>query len=923
MSGLRLALRPALRIARRDVRRAPGRSLLVVLMVALPVSGAAFLDVVLRTTDVRGTEKIALQLGRTADARVLPQGSGNPVVQRPDDEYASSPTVAGDAPVEQLPPTDPRPLLPAGTRVITDRAGELAVRTADGLARAGFRELDVDDPMAEGLFTLVDGRAPRDTREVAVSPALLETLGASVGDDLEVATSVERSLRIVGTVRPTTEAQGTDVAVALPGTLLDEVEDTVATGYVLPAALLVDTPSPVTWDQVLELNEVGVAVFSRAVVEDPPPRSEVPLYDDPAYQEQGVDGAVIIAVVLVVGLSVAEVALLAGAAFAVGMRRQSRALGLLAASGAHSRQVRAVVLGQGLVLGLVGGLVGVLSGTLAGVAAVRIAVTRFDRFLLSPDLRPLELLALTLLGVGTGLLAAVLPARTAARQDVVAALSGRRGVVRTRRRYPVIGLVTAAVGAALALGGGAVALGLQRSGEGGSRLLGLVAALILVGTVLTQLGLIVATPALLGGAARLGRFLPLAPRLALRDAARHRGRTAPAVAAVLAAVSGSVALTLFVAALSDKDERAYTPSMAPGQAFLRAGDAPGQPRAETLLAALRRVAPPDRELPVTSFRSTPCTTSCTSVTVVAPPEQRCPLEALSAAGREVTAAEADAASADPRCNRQGYGYSAPFSGPVVGGYDEFVRLTGLTSQAARRALEGGGMVVFDRAQVASGRGAVEVVTYDPSSGRTSPPRSVRLPATYVDPGGQGLVSGWLSPAAAAQVGVPTGLDGVVVEYDVPPDDDTEEAISAALVEQGDSGFFRVERGYRDEYGLGLLALLVGSAVVTLGASAVATGLAQADGRADQATLAAVGAAPRLRRRLTAFQAATVAGLGAALGTVAGFVPTSAYLYADDQMRFVPPWLNLAVIAVVVPAVAALFAGLVTRSRLPMARRLPS
>lgn len=32
--------------------------------------------------------------------------------------------------------------------------------------------------------------------------------------------------------------------------------------------------------------------------------------------------------------------------------------------------------------------------------------------------------------------------------------------------------------------------------------------MILVGAVLTQLGLIVATPALVGGAARLGRFLP-------------------------------------------------------------------------------------------------------------------------------------------------------------------------------------------------------------------------------------------------------------------------------------------------------------------------------------------------------------------------------------------------------------------------------
>ena len=34
-----------------------------------------------------------------------------------------------------------------------------------------------------------------------------------------------------------------------------------------------------------------------------------------------------------------------------------------------------------------------------------------------------------------------------------------------------------------------------------------------------------------------------------------------------------------------------------------------------------------------------------------------------------------------------------------------------------------------------------------------------------------------------------------------------------------------------------------------------------------------------------------------------------------------PWTNLIVIAVVVPAVAAVAAGLLTRSRLPLSRRL--
>lgn len=917
-----MSVRPVLRLARRDLLRARGRSLLIVLMVALPVSGAAFVDVVLRTTDVRGTERIPLELGREADARVVAAPTGNRLLQRPDETYGSQPTVVTGPgqPAEQpaqLPPTDPRPLLPEGTRVITDQRGEGRVRTTSGLARAGLRELDLADPLAQGLFTVVEGRPARDRTEVAVTPSLLQKLGQSVGDELVVDVP-EATLRIVGVVRPATDSRGRDTAVVLPGTLLHR--DVAGGGYVEPPSLLVDTPQPMTWAQVLELNEVGVTAFSRAVVQDPPPREQIPLYDDPSFQEPGVDTGLLVAGVLVVGLTLAEVALLAGAAFAVGARRQSRALGLLAATGARAGQVRAVVLGQGLLLGAVGGLVGVAVGTAAGAGAVAVAVRAFDQYLPSPDLRPLDLLALGLLGIVTGLLAAALPARSAARQDVVASLSGRRGVVRTRRRYPALGLATAAVGAALALGGGAYALSLSARGADSSRGATLVALMILVGAVLTQLGLIVATPAIVGATARLGRFLPLAPRLALRDAARHRGRTAPAVAAVLGAVAGSVALTLFVASQSDKDERQYQPTLAYGMATLPGGgDQPGQVPTALLLAAVERVAPPDEVFEVVSFPYRPdCGSTCTSVGIVAPPENRCPGELLSLTA---PAAEVDAAFADPRCGRTGYAHGSPFSGPVVGDYDAFRRLTGLESEAARTALSAGGMVVFDPAQVVDGRGAVEVATYDQDTGTDRGRRTVSLPAVHVPPGGRGFVSGWLSPAAAAQVGVPVGRDATVVRYDVPPDDDTEEAVSAALVEQGGDGFFRVERGYRDEYGLGLLALLVGSAVVTLGAAGIATGLAQADGRADQATLAAVGAAAGLRRRLTAAQAATVAGLGAVLGTASGFVPMVAYLYAEPQMRFVAPWTNLLVIAVVVPAVAALAAGLLTRSRLPLSRRL--
>lgn len=921
MSGRRAALR----IARRDGLRSPGRSLLIALMIAIPVSGAAFIDVVLRTVDVRGPERIPLELGSAADARVLPQPQGEAILQAPDGTFGYQPSgAAGSVPMttEPVPATDPLPLLPRGSRAITDQVAEVQVRTTDGLARSRFRELDVADPIAAGLFTTESGRAPQAEDEVAVTGSLLEVLGLAVGDRLEV-TNPARGFAIVGTVRPASDADGTEVAVGLPGALLDAPgQDDLSASQ--PVSYLVDTPAPVTWQQVLAFNDRGVAVFSRAVVEDPPPDAEVPLLADPSFAGGGgLDAATLVAGVLVVGLAVFEVALLAGSAFAVGARRQSRSLGLLAATGGTRGQVRSVVMFQGLVLGVVGGLTGVLLGTGVGSLAVYVLSTRFDVYLPSPDLRPLELLALTAVGVLTGLLAAVLPARGAARQDVVAALSGRRGVIRTRRRLPVVGLVLAGVGAGAAVGGGALALAQGGTDGGDTRALALAAALILGGAVLSQVGLIVSTPAIIGGAARLGRFLPLPPRLALRDAARHRNRSTPAVAAVLGAVAGSVALTVFVAALSDKDEREYRPSLGYGQALLPAASGPGAPprAAGSLLAAVAAVAPPDSHFDVTSFPAD-CVDLCTYVSVVATPENRCPLDAVSAAGTVLAPPELDQLAGDPRCsNDESVFLSSPFPGPVVGDYDAFVQLLGIESGTARKILDRGGVVVFDRDQVTTqGSATLETSAFDQTTGATQV-RSVEVPAAYVQLQGRGYVSAFVSPAAAAATGVPTAVEATVVQYDVPPDDDTEEAITAALARQGEVGQFQVERGYRDEYGIGLLALLFASAAVTLGAAGVATGLAQADARGDLATLAAVGAPPGVRRVLTAFQALVVAGLGALLGTASGLVPMLGYLYADPDMRFVAPWVNLLVITIAVPLTAALCAGLLTPSRLPLARRL--
>jgi putative ABC transport system permease protein len=64
-----------------------------------------------------------------------------------------------------------------------------------------------------------------------------------------------------------------------------------------------------------------------------------------------------------------------------------------------------------------------------------------------------------------------------------------------------------------------------------------------------------------------------------------------------------------------------------------------------------------------------------------------------------------------------------------------------------------------------------------------------------------------------------------------------------------------------------------------------------------------------------------AGLGAAGAVILGINRSNADIWpAPPHMPFAPPWLNVAISLVVVPAVAVLGAGLFTRARLPIERR---
>ncbi|MFD2764585.1 FtsX-like permease family protein [Micromonospora eburnea] len=880
--------RTALRIAHREARRARGRTALVLAMIALPVLALGFIAVTWDMANLSQAEQLDRRLG-AADAE-LRWTDGSAIQQ--DAWGDNSWPVEGD----QVPRTRPvtadelRALLPAGSKVTRLRRWvQFQVRIDDRLVTFDARAIDLTDPLTRPLAALRAGRPPAAPDEIAVSPPALRRLGVRLGEPVH---TVDGAAYTVVGVAEFPDNLGEVVALRpenVPGPVAPPAE-----------SWLVDVPGPVDGALVDRLNGHGIVVATRAPM---PGREEItagPGLPDPEKAGN---------VLLIGGLGLLEVVLLVGPAFAVGVRRRRRELALVAVAGGDAGHLRRIVLADGVVLGAGGAALGLLLGVGAAFAGRPLV----EHYLVHSRLGgyrvfPAALAAIAAVAVLAGLLAALAPAWTAARQDVVASLAGRRNPPKHRRRWLVLGVLFTGAGAALA------ALGATRASL----------TAVLAGLVLGELGLVFCTPTLIGLLARAGRVLPLAPRLALRDASRNRSSAAPAISAVMAAVAGSVAIGVYLASDDARQRAQWQPGLPPGQLLLmHLGEPEGrpQPSADEIAQRIRAVLPVTAVVPLTSSgcaRPASPHDYC-GATVVLPPERRCPY-----APGEATAA---AARADPRCVRPFRDPTSIYLPPLV---DDGAALPGITGApaeevaAATRVLRAGGVVVTDPRQVVDGRVTITVTHSDDGSAA-----SATLPG-YALRGGLPVDRLVLSPSAAAALGLVGEQFGYVVDTPDPP---TAEQHKRLITEMSSAQLsVLLDDGPPGGDQRPLLLLLAGaSGVITVGAAGVATGLAAAEGRRDLSTLAAVGADPRVRRVLSLCQAGVIAGLGSVLGIVAGLGSAAIILTAlnrrytqswpaQDPYPLVVPGLTLAVL-VVVPLVAMLGAGLLTRSRLPIERRL--
>ena len=454
--------------------------------------------------------------------------------------------------------------LPAGSHRVPVLQGETIIRVGDGYAAYQYASGNSTDPLLRGMYVSRAGRPPRSSGEVALTTQLAATLGVQVGQTVSAGLLL-RALTVVGII---------DLARDLrQGALLTPPGQSLSSdGQRRVFVALPDSASD--WEPPL-IN--GLSSQARDATRPTP-------------QEQATQAANL---TLVVGFAGAQMALLVSAAFAVGARRQRRELAMIAAVGASNRQVARVVLANGILLGAVAGTLGVGLGCVSFWSSRGLVERLVDHPLADTGAPVPHLVGIAaFFAVMVGLLTALGPARGVSRQPVRAALTGREVAAGTSaRRLALAGLVGAGGGAALAAYAASPQVADVR--------------LATAGAGLVLLGVAACAPALVGTVGHLAATMPLPGRLALRHAARHPLRTGAAVAAVGAAIAGSVGMILFSAADSTPPAMPSGPVVnrivRTGQVLLASRDAAElTPRDLTAIAARLplRALVPIRTVPV-------------------------------------------------------------------------------------------------------------------------------------------------------------------------------------------------------------------------------------------------------------------------------------------------------------------------------------
>lgn len=956
--------RVALRLARRDIIAHRGRSALVMVMIMLPVALMVLATTLYATEQVTVQERPESAMGagqalityvgpqkvqQSPDGTALARCDGAQVHSGgiPDVRFGGDVMdgVPGCAPAERIPglvlsSPDEKPLLPpdptgplsrlVGGQIVPYGRVSLPLGADYGYALASVLVADARNDAFRGMVDLRSGRWPEKPGEVVVTDA---GIARGLPDSGEINTAGLASNRELNRLT----VVGTASAPKRPDGAFSLVTLVPSDDYVNTSTFILTGSQPVTWEQVQRLNDYGLVVVSRAVLADPPGAvNRIDGVSTPGGDAMG--GVAFSAAILMLVVS----CLVAGPAFAVLASRQRRMLALVAANGAPGSALRRAMIAQALILGAGAIALGVAFG-IAGAGGIVATGHRFisDGFGVF-DVPVWSTLGVAAVGVIACIVSAVVPARRLGELELARALAGEVVITPARRARPLLGGVL--------LGAGIVGCVLA---------VALPAEVALNGTTMQVLLMVAGIGAVVGGAlmlvptalvltGRLGRRLPIAARMAARDASRLRGRATSTVAAVMA---GALMLSSFGLLIASQDEfsrRAYQPEAPIGYMAVSVYEgidgAAGRIASDVPGVVVRRMGQATHEGP-------PAPPEASAVPT--PFETREAVLGILTPGCDVTTPEWEGFGAPCIAGEpQRAAYSV-----VTASLEDAAVLFGLDA-AAVNVLRGGGAVVPADVPIVDSTGRITVVGGELRSLPGAPERTGwvdgpdlhALEAVVTHPAGfrtQGQIIGVvITPETARRVGADSQMGTLMIG----PADSSSQGLTdeqALAVNRAAGVTFpnRVERGYVSSMPVMLWTLSGLFALLTVVATLTATALAMGEARRDLGTLAAVGAARSFRRRFAAWQTGGLALLGTLLGLLAGAVPgvvmslatttsrPSVTLTADAAEQLgrnltdlldgylVVPWWPLLVALVVVPLVAALFGWLFAGGRVDMTRRM--
>jgi putative ABC transport system permease protein len=467
-------------------------------------------------------------------------------------------------------------------------------------------------------------------------------------------------------------------------------------------------------------------------------------------------------------------------------------------------------------------------------------------------------------GCLAAVVAAMVPARSAARVPVLAALAGQRPARERTRSWLTLGVVALGLGVGLCWWGGS---------EGRE-------AAIVGGILLVVMGVSASTGPLLGLVSRLAGVAPLSLRLAARDAGRSRSRAAPATVAAMLALAGAVGGVTMVRSNEAEVAQSYAASL----------------RDDQVMVSIPSDRPP-RSAEVAEM---------VDVSVAAVP---------GSVGGPVSFAYV--LDGEEQVTIQVNGDR----GLAVGDLDT---LDALGASSARTAFEDGKVVGIGRGTAEND----SVMLYRYGDGGPEPTGQQLPAVEVEGPLLSGAPRYLVSHVAAEELGLDVQLSQIMVRAPRPVTDADVRRVNLAALEAGPSVPVFAQREDAPVGLAPLFAGMLGAgALVALFVVALVTALSREELRPHLATLAAVGAGPGTRRRLAAAQSGLLGGMAALLAIPTGLIPAVTLRQSRSSpvlgpagefvlaaQPIVVPWLLIATLVVGVTLLSTAGGGLLTRNR---------